>query len=64
MYHARTKHKDVGFYKINELVSYGELLFEKGHISENTIDMLITQNIIVTIYRFKYYLNLINVFNC
>ena len=40
VYHARTKHIDVRFHKIRELVSSSELLFEKSHTSENTTDML------------------------
>ena len=40
MYHARTKHIDVRFQKIRELVSFGELLLEKIHTSENAADML------------------------
>ena len=41
VYHARTKHIDVRFHKIRELVSSGELLLEKVHTSENVTDMLI-----------------------
>ena len=40
VYHARTKHIDVRFHKIRELVSSGELLLEKVHTSENAVDML------------------------
>ncbi|KAL6315051.1 hypothetical protein AAG906_030898 [Vitis piasezkii] len=40
VYHARTKHIDVRFHKIRELVSFGELLLEKVHTSENATDML------------------------
>ena len=40
MYHARTKHIDVRFHKIIELVSSGEFLLEKIHTFENVIDML------------------------
>ena len=40
MYHVRTKHIDVRFHKIMELVSSGELLREKIHISENETDVL------------------------
>jgi hypothetical protein len=37
---ARTKHIDVRFHKIRELVATAELLLEKIHTSENAADML------------------------
>lgn len=40
MYHAKIKYIDVRFYKNRELVSSGELVLEKIHISENVGDML------------------------
>ena len=40
MYHARTKHIDVRFHKIRELVSSSELLLEKVHTFENAANML------------------------
>jgi hypothetical protein len=40
MNHTRTKHIDVRFHKIRELVAIGELLLEKIHTSENAADML------------------------
>ena len=61
MCHARTKHIDVRFHKIRELVSSGELLLEKVHTSENTTDMLTKP---ITIEKFKHCLNLINVSKC
>ena len=61
VYHARTKHIDVRFHKIRELVSSGELLLEKVHTSENAADMLTKP---VTTDKFKHCLNLINVSNC
>ena len=61
MYYARTKHIDVRFRKIRELVSFGELLFEKVHTSENVANMLTK---LVTIEKFKHCLNLINVSRC
>ncbi|RVW46179.1 Retrovirus-related Pol polyprotein from transposon TNT 1-94 [Vitis vinifera] len=38
VYHARTKHIDMRFHKIRELVSSGKLLLEKVHTSENAAD--------------------------
>ena len=61
VYHARTKHIDVRFHKIKELVSFGELLLEKVHTSENSADILTKP---VTIEQFKHCLNLINVSSC
>ena len=40
VYHARTKHIDVRFHKIKELVSSSELLLEKIHTSKNAANML------------------------
>ena len=61
VYHPRTKHIDVRFHKISELVSSGELLLEKVHTSENAADMLTKP---ITIEKFKHCLNLINVSKC
>ena len=40
VYHVRTKHIDVRFHKIEEVVSSSELLLEKIQTSENAADML------------------------
>ena len=61
VYHARTKHIDVRFHKIKELVSSGEFLLEKIHISKNATNMLTKP---VTIEKFKRYLDLINISRC
>ena len=61
VYHARTKHIDVRFHKIKELVFSGELLLKKIHTSKNVADMLIKP---VTIEKFKHYLDLINISRC
>ena len=61
VYHARTKHIDVRFHKIRELVSSSELVLEKVHTSDNAVDMLTK---LITIEKFKYFLNLINVSKC
>ena len=49
------------FHNIKELVSSGELLFEKIHTSENVVDMLTKP---VTIKKFKHCLDLINISRC
>ena len=61
LYYARTKHIDVRFHKIRELVSSGELLLEKIHTSENAADMLTKP---VTTEKFKHCLDLINISRC
>ena len=61
MYHARTKHIDVRFHRIRELVSSSELLLKKVHTSENAADMLTKP---VTVDKFKHCLDLVNIFKC
>ena len=61
VYHVRTKHIDVRFHKIRELVGTSELLLKKIHTSENAANMLTKP---VTTYKFKHYLDLINVSRC
>lgn len=38
MYHAKIKHIDVRFHKINELISFDKLLFKKVRTSKNTTE--------------------------
>ena len=40
VYHARTKHIDVRFHKIRELIDSGDLDLQKVHTFENAADML------------------------
>ena len=61
VYHVRTKHIDMRFHKIGELVSSGELLLEKIHTSENTAGILTKH---VTTEKFKHCLDLINICRC
>ena len=61
VYHATTKHINVRFHKIRELVVTGELLLEKIHTSENAVDMLMKP---ITTDKFKHCLGLTNVFRC
>ena len=61
MYHARTKHIDVRFHKIRELVAIGKLLLEKIHTSKNAADMLTKA---ITADKFKHCLDLTNVSRC
>jgi hypothetical protein len=61
VYHTRTKHIDVRFHKIRELVATGELLLKKIHTFENAADMLTKP---VTADKFKHFLDLTNVSKC
>jgi hypothetical protein len=61
VYHARTKHIDMRFHNIRELVATSELLLEKIHTLENAADMLTK---LVTADKFKHCLDLINVSRC
>ncbi|CAJ2663689.1 unnamed protein product [Trifolium pratense] len=58
VYHARTKHIDVRFHKIRELLTTGQILLEKVHTSENAADMLTKP---VTSDKFKHCLDLLHV---
>ena len=58
VYHARTKHIDVRFHKIRELIVTGDIVLEKVHTSENAADML-TKPVITA--KFKHCLDLVNV---
>ena len=61
MYHARTKHIDVKFHKIKELVAFGEIILEKVHTFQNAADMMIKP---VITDKFDHCLNLIHVTHC
>lgn len=58
VYHARTKHIDVRFHKVRELIASGDLILEKVHTFENAADMLTK---IVTVDKFEHCLNLVNI---
>ena len=58
VYHARTKHIDVRFHKIRELVASSEIILKKVHTSQNATDMMTKP---VTADKFEHCLNLIHV---
>ena len=58
VYHARTKHIDVRFHKIRELIVTREIVLEKIDTSENAVDMLTKM---VPTNKFKHCLDLISV---
>ena len=61
MYHARTKHIDVRFHKVRELIATGDFILEKVHSSENAADTLAKT---ITADKFKHCLDLVNVSRC
>ncbi|KAL0411274.1 UNVERIFIED_CONTAM: Retrovirus-related Pol polyprotein from transposon TNT 1-94 [Sesamum latifolium] len=61
VYHARTKHIDVRYHKIRELIASREIIMQKLHTSENAADMLTKQ---LTVDKFKHCLDLLNVYSC
>lgn len=53
MYHAKTKHIDVMFHKIRELLTYAQILFEDVHTSYNdNVIYMLTESI--TTDKFKH----------
>ena len=61
VYHARTKHIDVRFHKIRELIGNGAVKLEKVHTLDNAVDML-TKTIKTD--KFKHCLDLLSVSQC
>ena len=61
VYYAKTKHIDVRFHKIKELMTSGQILFRKVHTLDNTADMLTKA---ITTDKFKHCLDLLNVAKC
>ena len=58
VYHARTKHIDVRYHFIQEILKEGGVMIQQIWISENPIDMLIK---IVASAKFQHCLDLINI---
>ncbi|KAK4411836.1 Retrovirus-related Pol polyprotein from transposon TNT 1-94 [Sesamum angolense] len=61
VYHARTKHIDVRYHKIRELIASGEIILQKVHTSENAADMLTKP---LTVDKFHHCLDLLNIYSC
>ncbi|KAL0323637.1 UNVERIFIED_CONTAM: Retrovirus-related Pol polyprotein from transposon TNT 1-94 [Sesamum angustifolium] len=61
VYHARTKHIDMRYHKIRELIASGEIILQKVHTSENAADMLTKP---LTVDKFNHCLDLLNVYSC
>ena len=61
VFHARTKHIDVRFHKIRELVSDGNIHLRKIHMNSNPVDRFTKP---VTIEKFESCLGSINIIRC
>ena len=60
MYHERTKHIDVRYHFIREIISQGTIVVKKIGTSDNPVDMLTKS---ITLAKFKHCLNLIGIHN-
>ena len=58
VYHARTKHIDVKYHFVREILEKDHIQIQKIHTTENPADMMTK---VVTTIKFQHYLNLINV---
>ena len=58
VFHARTKHIDVRYHFVREILEEGEILLQKIRTEENPADMMTK---VVTIVKFKHCLDLINI---
>lgn len=60
MYHERTKHVNIRYHFIREIISQGHIVVKKIGIDDNPIDMMTK---LLSIVKFKHYLDLIGVRN-
>jgi len=58
VFHARTKHIDVRYHFVREIVEEGEILLVKIHTEENPADMMTK---VISANKFKYCLDLLNI---
>ena len=58
VYHAQTKHIDVRYQFVREIIEEGGILIQKIKIDDNPVDMLIK---VVTTIKFNHCLDLINI---
>ena len=61
MYHERTKHIDVRYHFIKDVIEEGKITMKKVSTAENPTDML---NKAVTTFKFKHCLDLIGFSRC
>jgi len=60
VFHARTKHIDVRYYFVREILEEEEIVLQKIHTTENLADMLTK---VVTRAKFEHCLDLVNIFH-
>ena len=60
VFHARTKHIDVRYYFVREILEEEEIVLQKIHTAENLADMLTK---VVTRAKFEHCLDLVNIFH-
>ncbi|KAL5850870.1 hypothetical protein ACOSQ4_008883 [Xanthoceras sorbifolium] len=58
VYHVRTKHIDVRYHFVREILEEGQILLQKIHTAENPADMMTK---VVTSIKFQHCLDLINI---
>ena len=58
VYHARTKHIDVRFHFVREIIDEGKIHLQKIKTADNPADMMTK---VVTATKFEHCLNLINI---
>ncbi|KAM2761386.1 hypothetical protein COP1_025857 [Malus domestica] len=58
VHHARTKHIDVRFHFVREVINEGDILLQKIGTADNPADMLTKP---VSLHKFKHYLDLIDI---
>ena len=58
VYHARTKHIDVRYHLVREILEEGEIIIQKIRTTENPADMMTK---VVTAVKFKHCLDLVNI---
>ena len=58
VYHARTKHIDVRFHFVREIIEEGKICLQKIKTADNPADMMTK---VVTTIKFNHCLNLINI---
>ena len=58
VYHARTKHIDVRYHVVREILEEGGVIIQKIRTTKNPADMITK---VVTTVKFKHYLDLINI---
>ena len=61
VYHARTKHIDVRFHFVRDVLDEGDVMLEKIHTTDNPADMLTK---VVSGVKFGHCLELLNILQC